>query len=62
MSESVEETWTSAQAAAYLARSSVTLRRWRKDKVGPAYYRIQTKVYYRPSDVHEWIEKQRVAR
>lgn len=32
-----------------------TLRKWRADGKGPAYFRLEKSVFYRVQDVREWI-------
>jgi hypothetical protein len=47
---------TPAQAAAYLARSSKTLRNWRNLGIGPRYSGSGHGVRYRLRDLDAWID------
>lgn len=62
MSDSPEEVWSAREAARHLSRSVVTLNRWRKNGEGPEYYKVNGRIYYRPSDVRAWFETYKVAR
>jgi predicted DNA-binding transcriptional regulator AlpA len=35
-----------------------TMERWRADGVGPRYVKIGARVYYRDSDLDEWVKSQ----
>jgi hypothetical protein len=56
-----ENTLTSAQLAAQLNRSVVTLERWRRLRSGPPFIRMLGRVVYRQADVDAWLESQRQA-
>jgi excisionase family DNA binding protein len=48
---------TSKQAARYLGVSEATLRLWRSEGKGPAFFRAGEKlVRYRRADLDTWIE------
>lgn len=55
-----DERLSSDDAAAYLGASVATLRNWRSQKVGPAYYRLVGKVFYSQSDLDAWLCSRRV--
>lgn len=46
-------------AARYLGRCALTLYLWRRQKKGPAYYRIGRRYYYKMSDLANFIESRR---
>jgi hypothetical protein len=46
-----------AGAAERIDGSVETLRYWRKRGRGPAYYRIEGKIYYDPSDIDLWLSQ-----
>jgi hypothetical protein len=48
---------TTAQAAAYLNRSAITLERWRRLRVGPPYYYVMGRVLYLQADIDAWLLK-----
>ena len=49
------------EAAQYLSLSVKTLRRWRFDRKGPAYAKLNNKlIRYSRSDLDEWMQQQRV--
>lgn len=56
--------WPEAVAAPYIGRLPPTLRRWRCDGRGPAYYKVsperQGRVMYRKSDLDAWLKARRV--
>lgn len=57
---SPDERLVPAAAAAYLGMTPATLRNWRSQKVGPAYYRLVGKVWYSQSDLDAWLRSRRV--
>jgi predicted site-specific integrase-resolvase len=46
---------TEAEAAGILRVSLTSLRRWRRQGVGPVYRKIQRAVRYRPEDLVEFL-------
>lgn len=52
---------TDVEAAAYLRHSPSTLRSWRCLGSGPPYVKLSGRVFYRQSDLDEYIE-QRIRR
>lgn len=50
---------TSAQVAAQLSRSVITLERWRRLRKGPPFYRVMGRVVYDQADVDAWLESQK---
>ncbi|WP_067783560.1 helix-turn-helix domain-containing protein [Actinomyces vulturis] len=53
----MNEIYTSKEAAKLLKVSEGTLRNWRYDGVGPAFFKCGRAVRYRQEDLEEWIEK-----
>lgn len=53
----MDEVLTPSQAAKYLQMSVETLRRWRTDRRGPAYFRAGRHVRYRRSALDKWMER-----
>jgi Helix-turn-helix domain len=47
------------EAAEFLGLAPATLRQWRYQKRGPAYYKVGRFAYYRVRDLKGWREKQR---
>jgi Helix-turn-helix domain len=52
---------TTAEAAAFLRISPVTLGRWRIEGCGPAYRKFGRRVVYAHADLAAWTEAQRRA-
>ncbi len=52
---------TSAELAAKLGRSVITLERWRRLRKGPPFYRVMGRVVYDQADVDAWLEAQKQA-
>lgn len=48
---------TTKEAAEILRVTADTMRRWRYEKTGPKFYRIKTKVRYKPSDLEKFVEQ-----
>jgi hypothetical protein len=55
------DTLTPRELASRLNRSTVTLERWRRLRIGPPYLRICGRVLYCLGDVAAWIEQQKQA-
>lgn len=55
MPESVESPFAEREAARYLAISLSTLRRWRRSKKGPAYFRVDNVIRYRKVDLDAFV-------
>lgn len=49
-------------AAQYLGVQPATLRRWRSLGTGPAYKKLKKAVRYSLEDLHDYLQKQTVAR
>ncbi len=49
------------EAAKYLFISLSTLRRWRRNQVGPAFFRLGDVLRYEERDLEEFISKHRNA-
>lgn len=47
------------EAAKTLRIAPITLHRWRKAGYGPEHIEMGRKVYYRPTDIEQWIETQK---
>lgn len=47
--------------AKILNRSTVTLERWRRLRMGPPYYRIAGRILYDRAEVLAWVAAQRQA-
>ena len=52
---------TPKEVAARLSVDMLTLARWRKERMGPSYYRIHKLIYYKPEDISAWIAGNRVS-
>lgn len=50
---------TPKQAAAVLRISPLTLIKWRRKKVGPAYVTRVGRIFYDPQDIKAWLEKRK---
>lgn len=59
MSEN-QEWLTESAAADRVGVSAITLKRWRRDGKGPAYYRIGGGVRYKSEDIDSYISGARV--
>lgn len=51
---------TDHEVAALLNISVATIRRWRRTKEGPKYYKIGSLVRYKRADIDEWVRSQGV--
>lgn len=47
-----------AEAAEILRQRTQTLAAWRCEKRGPPYVKIGRRIFYRRSDIAEWLGKQ----
>jgi len=56
MSLTMRGALTNKQAAAELGLSKTTLERWRWLKVGPKYYKVGNRVFYRPEDLQAFLK------
>lgn len=56
----VGEHITTHQLAERLSRSPATLIRWRRQRVGPPYVRIEGRVVYDPAKVAAWLDQRTV--
>lgn len=48
------------EAAGTLKIGADTLANWRCQKIGPRYVKIGGRVFYRPTDISDWIERHTV--
>jgi hypothetical protein len=56
------QTLSTAQAAARLGRSPITLRSWRHKGVGPRWFKASPRrVFYREEDVATWAANEKEA-
>lgn len=53
---------TTREAADYLRVSVSTMKRWRREGVGPDYLRIEGRISYEQTAIDEYIEAAKVAR
>ena len=51
---------TTAELAKNLKRSTATLMRWRRQRMGPPYLRVQGRVLYDRTTVDAWLKAQQV--
>lgn len=51
---------TPIEAAAHLRMQEVTLKIWRRNKQGPAYYKLGRSIKYKLEDLDAFIEAQKV--
>jgi hypothetical protein len=56
----LDERMLPAEAATYLGVSAATLRGWRSQKKGPAFYRVN-RIFYWRRDLDDWISSRRVS-
>lgn len=56
-----DEFLTTAEVGQRVRAAAETVRFWRHQKKGPAYFKIGRKVLYRRRDVEEWLAAQRTA-
>jgi predicted site-specific integrase-resolvase len=54
-----EELWTPEEAARVLKVSVRTLAWWRQKGTGPPYLKAGRFIRYRPSEVREWLRRER---
>ena len=47
-----------AQVPEFIGLKSQTLARWRHESFGPKWVRLGRRVFYRSSDLREWIDDQ----
>jgi Helix-turn-helix domain len=47
---------TESQAAVWLCHGLSTIRRWRREGNGPPYIRIGHRIFYRPTELVEFVE------
>ena len=52
--------WTPDKAADYMGSARQTLAKWRCLKIGPAYYRIGSRILYLQEDLDTFIAGSRV--
>ena len=60
MSAILSEKLTTAELAGQLKRSPETLVRWRRQRIGPPYLRVQGRVLYDRASVEAWLASQQV--
>jgi hypothetical protein len=56
----MSELMTDAEFCAEARVSRPTAQRYRREKTGPAFYRLPAGIRYRRSDVEEWLAARRV--
>jgi hypothetical protein len=49
--------WSTADLAACLSFSPRTVRRWRVQGIGPAWFRVGRAVRYDPAEVYRWLDE-----
>ena len=52
---------TTSEAADLLRRRPPTLERWRRQRIGPPFYRINGRVAYDRDDIEAWLVEQKRA-
>jgi hypothetical protein len=57
----MDDTMRETQAAEYLGKSIMTLRRWRWQRKGPAWLKVGAAVWYRKKDLDAYVDACRVA-
>ena len=60
MSTLLTDKLTTAELAAELKRTAHTLERWRRQRIGPPWIRLQGRVLYDRHQVEAWISSQQV--
>ena len=58
MAELLDNKITTRELADELRRSPETLIRWRRQRIGPPYLRVQGRVLYDRAKVEAWINSQ----
>ena len=48
-----------ALVAAFLKKSKRTLQTWRRQGIGPPYYKVGGHILYDLEDIHVWLKAQR---
>lgn len=56
MTKLLSEKLTTIELAAELKRSTATVERWRRQRQGPPYLRLQGRVLYDRIAVEEWLQ------
>ncbi|WP_374632821.1 helix-turn-helix domain-containing protein [Ferrovibrio sp.] len=59
MSEDEHLLLTTEEAAAYLHKHPVTMRKWRVTGEGPAYIKVGRACQYRMPDIQKWLARKR---
>jgi hypothetical protein len=49
--------WSTGEVAACLSFSPRTVRRWRAQGIGPAWFRVGRAVRYDPAEVYRWLDE-----
>lgn len=52
-----EDFLTDDELASELRRTTVTLRRWRRQRIGPPFIKIGREVFYRRAAVLDWLRR-----
>ena len=52
--------WSTKSVSEYLNIHPQSLARWRKNRTGPPYVRLEGGIFYRRSELEEWIEKNKI--
>lgn len=60
MTQLLHSKLTTTELAAELKRSPATIMRWRRQRMGPPYLRVQGRVLYDRRQVEAWLRSQQV--
>ncbi|MGH8074970.1 MAG: helix-turn-helix domain-containing protein [Lysobacter sp.] len=60
MAQILDSKLTTKELASELKRSPETLLRWRRQRIGPPYLRVQGRVLYDRNQVEAWLASQQV--
>lgn len=50
-----DEVMSEVQAASHIGQQPATLRQWRSNGKGPAYHKIERRIFYKRSDLDAWM-------
>lgn len=60
MSELLSNKLTTSELANELKRSPETIIRWRRQRIGPPFLRVQGRVLYERNKVEAWLQSKQV--
>lgn len=60
MSELLSNKLTTSELATELKRSPETIIRWRRQRIGPPFLRVQGRVLYERNKVEAWLQSKQV--